>query len=1375
MPTGANRRRSIRPLLLAAVLALAWGSAAGPLARPAHAVTAPDSSTDPAAAIDPVSDQDLVADQAMAAASSQAAASGTPQAVTALFSPTEQVFANPGGDYTMTASQLPTQVLKAGSWVPTDATLAPDGSGGLAPKASYDALRLSGGGTTALAALTAQGMTLTMGWPSALPTPAVSGATATYPDVLPGVDLQVSADELGDVSDVLVVKDAAAAADPGLASIAFPVTAPGGTVSADADGNLTVAQADGQARYSAAAPRMWDSATGTDPIVSSPDGPGTAAATAAVGVAVGANGTLTVTPSQSMLTSAATAYPLYVSGPQWHAHWANGPEQAFDEVQQGCPGTSNFDSTTYDGDGLGTGDNTYWDCTGVERAYYRFGLPLSQLAGAQIISATLKTTVSFAASKGSNSDTLNVYSSCGIDGSTTWKHQPCRDTTANPNSPNPLATASFTTTNQHPGLGVGFNVASGLNAALAHHWGTWTLGVTNADESDGSDFVRLAKNPNISIEYDHAPRQPWGLTAIDGSANTACVTTAPYPWMGKTASVTPPKLSAYVGDVDGDQVQAGFHYWIEGTSTGGTVYSTVASGQLAQAPEPQSFVSALATGQTVDWQVRAYDGHAYGPWSPVCHYKIDKTAPDEPGVTSAYYPQLVSGQTPVAAGTPGTFTIQAGVGAATSMTFVYRLDAAPPAVNAPSNEKIAATKVAAGSGFVYSAAITMAAPSPGPHNLYVYSVDQAGNASGEYIYQFLANPDVHVTCADLSSCFNNTLTSTNANPAAGNADGGSASISATDLAAAGWPTAGGTVTVDGAPIKVPAYGNGAKDNALAKGQTIDLPAGTRGSALVILATGTEANAVTPDVDTASVPANVAAPILPGGAPMVARYDATHHVAVYPSGTVAYGTGPTSDYSVSVPDWAAGPAAAAVVTLPHTNTPSGQLARPVKLYAFAIPLSPDRTLSSVSLPDISGAVNENGQLTDTPAIHILGIGVRPVRGAGLPTGAAVGSAWTTAWSSPDEGVYSTAAGHWAAKQTIRTSLTPAVSGSGIRVRLSNEGNTTGLSIAGATLAQQAAAGSPTSSGTPVPLTFGGARAVQIPAGGQVWSDPLPATVTAGQPVLLSESIGATVTSVPGHTWSSGSTTTWLTAADGVDHSGDTAAAAFTATGTKTGHFTNVLAGLDVVTASAVPTVAVLGDNVVNPGGTGMKPVSGSPQLADAMRAAAGGASVVDAGLPDNHVVGDSTAAAGGPALLTRIDRDVLDETGIGTAVLDEGLVDVLGGARSTSTTNAYGVLQNLLTSFGVSAIYATPTPCGGYSACTSTVEAERQNLISYIGNSTYSVVSPYEADFSSAIGGTANPQALLAADDAGDHVNLTPAAYTTLAATVDAAWLKPNSR
>src|SRR5262249_51380567 len=146
------------------------------------------------------------------------------------------------------------------TWRPLDATLRTDPDGSVTPALTTNGLRLSGGGSGALATMTARGHSLGMVPSMALPAPTLSGPTATYASVLPGVDLVVTADVQGGFSEVFVIHDAKAAANPALRSLTFATRASGVSLSADAAGNLMAADARHQPIFTAPAPQMWDSA-----------------------------------------------------------------------------------------------------------------------------------------------------------------------------------------------------------------------------------------------------------------------------------------------------------------------------------------------------------------------------------------------------------------------------------------------------------------------------------------------------------------------------------------------------------------------------------------------------------------------------------------------------------------------------------------------------------------------------------------------------------------------------------------------------------------------------------------------------------------------------------------------------------------------------------------------------------------------------------------------------------------------------------------------------------------------------------------------------------------------------------------------------------
>ena len=157
---------------------------------------------------------------------------------------------------------MPVRVPRHGAWVPLDASLAQNPDGSYSPAATPSGLQLSGGGNGPLAVLTHGGRQLAVTLPVTLPTPTVTGATATYPNLLPDTDLVVTATPQGGYSDVFVVKTAAAAANPALRTLMQATLAGTGvSLAADAAGNLTAATSNGTPVFTAPAPAAWDSAT----------------------------------------------------------------------------------------------------------------------------------------------------------------------------------------------------------------------------------------------------------------------------------------------------------------------------------------------------------------------------------------------------------------------------------------------------------------------------------------------------------------------------------------------------------------------------------------------------------------------------------------------------------------------------------------------------------------------------------------------------------------------------------------------------------------------------------------------------------------------------------------------------------------------------------------------------------------------------------------------------------------------------------------------------------------------------------------------------------------------------------------------------------
>ena len=136
-------------------------------------------------------------------------------------------------------------------------------------------------------------------------------------------------------------------------------------------------------------------------------------------------------------------------------------------------------------------------------------------------------------------------------------------------------------------------------------------------------------------------------------------------------------------------------------------------------------------------------------------------------------------------------------------------------------------------------------------------------------------------------------------------------------------------------------------------------------------------------------------------------------------------------------------------------------------------------------------------------------------------------------------------------------------------------------------------------------------------------------------------------------------------------------------------------------------------------------------------------------------------------------------------MDGGLEDVLQGTAAPDLATGETVLQTQLQSWGITQIFTTLSPCGGYpgygstpDACSTTAEGNRTTANNSIATNFSSpfpapcLTAPSSActfadDFSAALwdGNTSSPeQDLISADNSGDGVNLTAAGYAAAAAT-----------
>ena len=143
----------------------------------------------------------------------------------------------------MTLWSVPEQAEDLSSetgWSPVDTTLAPDGDG-LSPEQTDADISFSSGADQAPLATVAQdGTSLSIGLDGDVPSPEVSGDTATYPAVLPGVDATLQANPAGFEENFLVD-----APEDGPATLDIPLTLDGLSASLTEGGALVLTDADG--------------------------------------------------------------------------------------------------------------------------------------------------------------------------------------------------------------------------------------------------------------------------------------------------------------------------------------------------------------------------------------------------------------------------------------------------------------------------------------------------------------------------------------------------------------------------------------------------------------------------------------------------------------------------------------------------------------------------------------------------------------------------------------------------------------------------------------------------------------------------------------------------------------------------------------------------------------------------------------------------------------------------------------------------------------------------------------------------------------------------------------------------------------------------
>ncbi|MFK0073564.1 LamG-like jellyroll fold domain-containing protein [Arthrobacter woluwensis] len=440
-----------------------------------------------------------------AAAVKEATSSGAPVVVDSLTTESSVTTAQPDGTVKSEISSEPVRVKEGTTWHQIDTDLKSvdqEGKSRLVPEHVFADVSLAKGGSDVMAYVgDHRGAAVTQKWPfGALPEPVVEGDTATYSEVLPGVDLVQLARPTG-VSQVLKVKTREALSDPRVAQMRFFLHADGATVKDRGDGKgLVAVTADGKAALQTAEGQWWDSSWDG----STAAGPGGPGLVYPLSLSLGTEGDQQVQKlgMNGILTAKKLTFPVFVD-PDWTTN------------RDGYTYVDSFWPTMSYWNGGGGSDGSVhvgylppeWDYTygasHVTRGHYQF--TTSALAGKKIIKAVMNTTEVWSPS--CTARPVTAYATSTVGAGTTWNSQPAWGTK--------FSTANVAKGNSSscPGGTVGFDMAAGKNALSTD--AQWSVGLKADNESDSLGWKRFSNAASLIVTYDTPPTTPTIYT-IDG-------------------------------------------------------------------------------------------------------------------------------------------------------------------------------------------------------------------------------------------------------------------------------------------------------------------------------------------------------------------------------------------------------------------------------------------------------------------------------------------------------------------------------------------------------------------------------------------------------------------------------------------------------------------------------------------------------------------------------------------------------------------------------------------------------------------------------------------------------------------------------------------
>jgi lysophospholipase L1-like esterase len=344
-------------------------------------------------------------------------------------------------------------------------------------------------------------------------------------------------------------------------------------------------------------------------------------------------------------------------------------------------------------------------------------------------------------------------------------------------------------------------------------------------------------------------------------------------------------------------------------------------------------------------------------------------------------------------------------------------------------------------------------------------------------------------------------------------------------------------------------------------------------------------------------------------------------------------------------------------------------------------------------------------------------------------------------------------------TLRQIAHISAGGAQVRIRFTNEFGLDPLTISDAHVALSAG-GSSIKPGSDHAITFGGASTVNVPPGGAIFSDPVALQVAPLADVAVTVYLPPQVMRAE--------TFHYLAAGDNFVAQGDVANAPDLSQSTTIPSW-YFFDGIDATAAPDSYSIVTLGDSITDgwdstPNANHRWPdVLASRLQTDASHKNVG---VLNVGIGGNRVLNEGY----GPSAISRIDRDVLAQSGVHYVILLESINDISRVGHSpipadniTAEEVEWGFKQiaDAAHEHGIKIIGSTVMPISRDAADKG--EQIREAVNNWIRTSgTFDGV----VDFDKITRDPANPTHLNANYDSGDHVHPNDAGYRAMGSGID---------